>query len=507
VLGYVGQASWTDFTNSAVWAASSQMWEGSNRQVFWSVPLIVNGANLAAAAGGQYNSYYTSVAKSLLSYDHNPAGDIYVRTGWEFNGGWMPWKAAGQPENFKGAFQQFVKSFEAVSPRFKFEWTPNMGKQEIDPVLAYPGDEYVDIIGMDFYWAPEWQGTDPVQAFNAMKNDPRGLQWLEDFAAAHKKPTAYSEWGVHENVNGAEYMKLVNQWFDSHNVVYQTYWDSNAAFPGKISDGSDPDTGAAYKFAFSGPSTDPQPQPDAPPEPPPTDSWTGGPRASYWIIDATTNTKLVEVKAGVVIDHATVAGKDLSLAAFENDARIESVRLDLDGLVKLENGEPYALFGDSAGDYNGGLKLAASTSHSVKADLYSADNAGGTLLASDAFTFSVGAAPVSTTDTITVRVQGDGWNGDPNFRLIVDGKVIDSGNLVWADRRDGEWQTFTFKGEFDPSGTQAHRVGIQFNNDLYGGSPTKDRNLYVDKVTFNGVVNDRDSTFMSNGTKYWDFSL
>jgi hypothetical protein len=208
-----------------------------------------------------------------------------------------------------------------------------------------------------------------------------------------------------------------------------------------------------------------------------------------------------------VIDHATVAGKDLSLAAFENDARIESVRLDLDGLVKLENGEPYALFGDSAGDYNGGLHLAPSTFHNLKVDLYSADNAGGTLLATESVTFSVGAAAASTTDTITVRIQGDGWKGDPNFRLIVDGKVIDSGNLVWADRRDGEWQTFTFWGDFDEDGLQQHRVGIQFNNDLYGGSPTRDRNLYVDKITLNGVVNDRDSTFMSNGTKYWDFSL
>ena len=29
-------------------------------------------------------------------------------------------------------------------------------------------------------------------------------------------------------------------WFDSHNVVYQTYWNSNASFPGKLSDGKFP---------------------------------------------------------------------------------------------------------------------------------------------------------------------------------------------------------------------------------------------------------------------------
>ena len=36
----------------------------------------------------------------------------------------------------------------------------------------------------------------------------------------------------------------------SHDVLWQTYWDSNSAYPGLMSDGSDSASGAAYRDAF-----------------------------------------------------------------------------------------------------------------------------------------------------------------------------------------------------------------------------------------------------------------
>jgi hypothetical protein len=109
-------------------------------------------------------------------------------------------------------------------------------------------------------------------------------------------------------------------------------------------------------------------------------------------------------------------------------------------------------------------------------------------------------------DVITVRVTGTEYNGDPNFRFLVDGKTIDATNLVTSDYKEGEWQVFTFTGNFDQAGTQKHRVGVQFDNDLNGGS-RGDRNLYVDAVTFNGQVNDLDVKLTSNTVKQWDFML
>jgi hypothetical protein len=120
------------------------------------------------------------------------------------------------------------------------------------------------------------------------------------------------------------------------------------------------------------------------------------------------------------------------------------------------------------------------------------------------------SAPIPTStadDIITVRARGDYYKGDPNFSISVDGKVIDSTTLVTADRVDNEWQTFTFAGDFDVGGTQAHRVGIEFTNDAWGGTSTTDRNLYIDAVTFNGVTNTTDATYEKNAMKYWDFNV
>jgi hypothetical protein len=106
-------------------------------------------------------------------------------------------------------------------------------------------------------------------------------------------------------------------------------------------------------------------------------------------------------------------------------------------------------------------------------------------------------------DTVTVRVSGDAWEGDPNFALTVNGRVVDATNVVTADHNEGEWDTLVFKGDFDLDGSD--RVGVQFTNDHYEGSSSRDRNLYVDSVTLNGETNGRDQAFFRGDTAHWDF--
>ena len=246
VHGVVGYSNWTDYTSSANWQVN--LWKPTGIDVQWSVPIISKEGNLGTAASGAYNQYYKSVAETLLKGTPGD-GPIIIRTGWEANGDWFFWNAIGKEEAFKGAFRQMASTFKQVSDRFQFEWNINHANGGLDPAKIYPGDEYVDIIGMDFYYKPEYQGSDPVAAFNRIRDEKYGLQWLENFAAAHGKPTAYSEWGVTGN-NAAPFVELAKQWFESHNVVLQSYWDSDSAYPGKLSDGSDARTGAAFKSAF-----------------------------------------------------------------------------------------------------------------------------------------------------------------------------------------------------------------------------------------------------------------
>jgi Ca2+-binding RTX toxin-like protein len=250
VHGVVGSANWNDYTSSANWMTNT-LWKGVNERVLWSVPIMVNDgvASLATAATGAYNASYRSVAQTLLNSRASDSDPIYIRTGWEANADWFPWSAIGKEDSFIGAFRQMVDTFRDISPRFKFEWNINYAEGGLDPVKMYPGDAYVDVVGMDFYWTPEYQGSDPVKAFNAIANAKYGLQWLENFADAHGKPTAYSEWGINSN-NAPEYLKLVKAWFDNHDVAYQSFWDYTMDKVTALSDGANPSSGAAFKDLF-----------------------------------------------------------------------------------------------------------------------------------------------------------------------------------------------------------------------------------------------------------------
>jgi hypothetical protein len=245
ILGYTGNASWSDYDGSVGWAAG--LWGAIDRKVFWSVPLIPTGANLGDAATGAYDDHYRKAAQTLAAFRPQD-GKLYIRTGWEFNGDWFPWAAQGNASSFVGAFQHFVNTFRSVSSRFVFEWNVNLGGS-MNPADAYPGDAYVDFIGMDFYWNTQWDPADPTQAWNQKVSTQYGLQWHQDFAKTHGKRTTYSEWGVMSN-DGAIYIQKAQAWFLSHDVVFHTYWNSNASFSGKLSDGQYPTAAAAYKTAF-----------------------------------------------------------------------------------------------------------------------------------------------------------------------------------------------------------------------------------------------------------------
>jgi Ca2+-binding RTX toxin-like protein len=240
-----GRASWSDWVGSIGWAINN--WKPIDATLRWSIPMFANQGNLTDAAAGAYNNYYLTAAQQLASAYPNQ-DKIIVRVGEEFNGSWMPWAAKGHEADYVKAYQNFVTTFRSVSDKFEFEWNVNVGDLGVDPTKCYPGDDYVDIIGMDFYY-DQYLPTDPTQAWNYMVNRKYGLQWLEDFASAHDKPSAYSEWGVEQN-NAGSYIKSAAEWFENHNVLYQMYWDNNSAFPGKVSNGQYPDLGAAFLQAF-----------------------------------------------------------------------------------------------------------------------------------------------------------------------------------------------------------------------------------------------------------------
>lgn len=241
-----GQANWADWQGSIGYALS--LWNGSGRQLYWSVPLIPEGAILAEAARGAYDARYVAAAKVILAGTFG--GDVIpVRTGWEFNQDYMPWSARGQERDFADGYRHFVRAFRTVSNRFRFEWAPAIGGNS-DPARAYPGDNYVDVVGIDAYYNIRWDSSDAGDAWRTNVIRPYGFGWLEAFAATHGKPTAYGEWGVMSPGSGP-YVQQAALWYAGHRVAYQSYWNSDSSFPGKLNTGRLPEPGMVYRKAFS----------------------------------------------------------------------------------------------------------------------------------------------------------------------------------------------------------------------------------------------------------------
>lgn len=90
----------------------------------------------------------------------------------------------------------------------------------------------------------------------------------------------------------------------------------------------------------------------------------------------------------------------------------------------------------------------------------------------------------SGSDTLVLTLAEDAFQGDARFNATIDGQTLNANPLtVTALHTAGQSEAFTFKGPFGPG---AHDLSISFINDAYSGTPTTDRNLYVNGVSYNG---------------------
>ena len=188
--------SWSALVDSA--PSFMAAWVGSGYSMIWGLPMLptaTTGYSLADGAAGDYNSYFLTLAQDMVA---GGQGDSIVRPGWEFNGSWYPWAANGQAAAFIGYWRQIVDTMRSVPGQsFKFEWNPTAGDQGIgDLADYYPGNAYVDYIGLDVYdqnWA-SYPGA--AAQFSNLETEPYGLDWLTSFAAARGKPITLPEWGL-----------------------------------------------------------------------------------------------------------------------------------------------------------------------------------------------------------------------------------------------------------------------------------------------------------------------
>ncbi|MBT2487423.1 glycosyl hydrolase family 26 [Streptomyces sp. ISL-96] len=174
-------------------------------------------ALLQEGAGGGFDHHYRKLATRLVELG---VPDTVIVLGWEMNGTTYSHRCGPDPEAWKTYWNRIVGAMRSVpGQKFRFDFAPNRGIDSIPWTECYPGDDVVDIIGMDSYDQP------PGDTFDQQVSDPYGLQAQVDFAAEHKKAISYPEWGLFRNGDNPEYMRRMLDWMDEHKPLYQTITD------------------------------------------------------------------------------------------------------------------------------------------------------------------------------------------------------------------------------------------------------------------------------------------
>jgi hypothetical protein len=225
-----------------------------------SEPMYPAGAGTnAACAAGAYDDRWQELGTFLVG--RHRAASI-VRVGWEFNGTFNYWHADADPANFRLCFQHVVTAIRSTDPAVLVDWTFNAHVSGVPaggtPWPAYPGDQYVDFVGIDAY--DHYPPSPTAADFAAQCATPNGLCTAAAFARAHGKKLGVGEWGVVSCGGGGggdnpEYIDEMWATFRANADVlgYEAYFSDPV--PGNVCStlqpgGSNPRSGAEYQRLY-----------------------------------------------------------------------------------------------------------------------------------------------------------------------------------------------------------------------------------------------------------------
>ncbi|MBX6389009.1 MAG: glycosidase [Frankia sp.] len=147
-----------------------------------------------ACASGEYDQHWQEFGRNLVRYGR---GDAYVRLAWEFNGPWFDFDPVNI-DTWKACYRRAVTALRSTAPDVRIEWTMTMHRDKLPNGRnvwdAYPGDEYVDVIGIDYY---DMYPPAPTQKiWDRLCKAPSGLCTVVDEARKRGKQFSVPEWGV-----------------------------------------------------------------------------------------------------------------------------------------------------------------------------------------------------------------------------------------------------------------------------------------------------------------------
>jgi Glycosyl hydrolase family 26 len=196
------------YAQHALPVISWEPWAGSakgTKQPAYSLGTIVD---------GKHDAYIRSFAEAVKAN----RWPVALRLGHEMNGHWYPWaepNGVNKPGQYVAAWKHVVDIFRKVgATNVIWVWSPNIlrGANPVSLHELYPGDSYVDWIGLSAYDVTE---TNASQVLDPTLRDIRGLT---------KRPLLITETGSQPGPQKAGWTASFFPWLRAHPDVIGFVW-------------------------------------------------------------------------------------------------------------------------------------------------------------------------------------------------------------------------------------------------------------------------------------------
>jgi hypothetical protein len=241
LLAYLnGAPSWSQWEDPWVTAAQYgyTQWVAQSpqsRQLVLQVDLIPDSLENTnnplsweqSCAAGDFTSYATTLGNNLVAAG---LGNSVIRLGPEMNGTWEAdymGSTAQEQSLWASCFDNEVTGLrQAAGANFLIDWNPNACS--IPYSTIYPGNAFVDIIGLDAYDASCVSSS--AVSFSTLVNEPDGLASVVAFANSQGKPMSLPEWGLYSAYGGDNpaYINGIASMIAQGNFSFEAYFDAGA---------------------------------------------------------------------------------------------------------------------------------------------------------------------------------------------------------------------------------------------------------------------------------------
>lgn len=126
--------------------------------------------------------------------------------------------------------------------------------------------------------------------------------------------------------------------------------------------------------------------------------------ATYALVDPTDPDRVVELSDGAVLSADQFEGTDWGLTATPTGSladRVESTKFTFGAYTRVENIEPYSLFGDTNGSIYDAEQAFAPGAYTLETAFFSGNRGGGDVLAEDTLSFTI-QATIQAEDTLLI---------------------------------------------------------------------------------------------------------